>query len=58
MLEAIYNLTLLFEVGYVVYGFGKMLLDYLWNLTLHLIIQFNLLEIEEINELWDFVNRN
>ena len=56
MLEALYNLGLLTEVGLMAYGYGKLILDMMWNLTLRFLITYDLLEIDELNELWDYVN--
>lgn len=57
MLEALYNITLLAEVGILAYGYGKLFLDLMWSFALRVIIQFGLLEISEINELWNYINR-
>ena len=56
MLEAFYNLALLTEIGLMTYGYSKVVLDYLWSITLRFLITYDLLEIDELNELWDYVN--
>lgn len=57
MLEALYNITLLGEVWFLTYSYGKLGLDFLWGKTVEFMCERNLWSVPEIEQIMSMLTQ-